>query len=122
MTLKENIKKILEQETKDKDLTPVLENMLNKLLVKNNKDILCGVKVVHPDNRESLPDAFGNNIKFTSYKVTFIFIGGYGTKYWPKTQAVRDKYESLMDEAWNLIYDITELPVDVYSSEVKKCD
>ena len=113
--MKNLIRHILTEETKD--LTPVLENMLNKLLVKNNKDILCGVKVIHPDKRDSL-----TGYKFESYKVILTFIGGYGTKYWPKTQAVRDKYESLMDEAWNLIYDITELPVDVYSSEVKKCD
>jgi hypothetical protein len=118
--MKKLIRHILTEETKD--LAPVLENMLNKLLVKNNKDILCGVKVVHPDNRESLPDAFGNNIKFTSYKVTFIFIGGYGTKNWPKTQRVVGKYETIMNKGWDLIYDYTDLAVAVYSTEVKKCD
>jgi hypothetical protein len=117
MTLKENIKKILEQETKGKDLTPVLEKMLNNLLVKNNKDILCGVKIVHPDNRESL-----SNHKFEHYKVTLTFIGGYGTKYWPRTMAVNSKYDELMDRAWELIYEVTGLSVDLYSTLVNKCD
>jgi len=120
MNLQEQIRRILKEETED--LSSFLETMLTETLVNDNKDILCGVKVVHPDNRESLPDAFGNNIKFTSYKVTFIFIGGYGTKNWPKTQRVVGKYETIMNKGWELIYDYTDLAVDVYSTEVKKCD
>ena len=117
MTLKENIKKILEQETKDKDLSPVLEKILNDLLIKYNKDILCGVKIIHPDNRESL-----SNYMFENYKVTLIFIGGFGTIYWPRTMAVNSKYDELMDRAWELIYDITGLPIDMYSTLVNKCN
>ena len=115
MNLKESIRRILKEETED--LSSFIENMLTKTLVNNNKDILCGVKVVHPDNRESLSDH-----KFTSYKVTFIFIGGYGTKNWPKTQRVVGKYESIMNKGWELIYDYTDLAVDVYSTEIKNCD
>ena len=115
MNLKESIRRILKEETED--LSSFIENMLTKTLVNDNKDILCGVKVVHPDNRESLSDR-----KFTSYKVTFIFIGGYGTKNWPKTQRVVGKYETIMNKGWELIYDYTDLAVDVYSTEVKKCD
>ena len=105
MNLQENIRRILREETED--LSSFIENMLTKTLVNDNKDILCGVKVVHPDNRESLSDH-----KFTSYRVTFIFIGGYGTS----------KYETIMDKGWELIYDYTDLAVDVYSTKVKKCD
>jgi len=115
MNLQENIRKILREETED--LSSFIENMLTKILVNKNKDILCGVKVIHPTNRESLSDR-----KFTSYKVTFIFIGGYGTKNWPKTQRVVGKYETIMNKGWDLIYDYTDLAVDVYSTEVKKCD
>jgi uncharacterized membrane protein YheB (UPF0754 family) len=39
MKLEQTIRRILREETQ-KDLSPILENLLNKLLVKHNKDIL----------------------------------------------------------------------------------
>jgi len=121
MNLINTIKGIVKEEI-TKDLSPTLEKLLHKMLVKNNQDILCGVTVVHPDNRESLPDAFGNNFKFTSYKVTFIFIGGYGTKYWPVTQAVQQRYDNLVDDAWNIVYNFTGKSVDIFTEKLKKCE
>jgi hypothetical protein len=117
MNLQDTIRRILREEIEKKDLSPILEKLLNRLLVKNNKDIICNVKVIHPSQRQSL-----NNDKFDSYKVTITFIGGEGTEYWPETMAIRDKYESIMNEAWDTIYDFTNQAVDIYSTKVKKCE
>ena len=54
MKLQDTIKIMLKEEIK-KDLSPILENLLNKMLVNKNQDIICRVKVKHPDNRTKLP-------------------------------------------------------------------
>ena len=115
MKLQETIRRILREDKKDS--TPLIEKVLNDMLVKYNKDILCGVTVVHPDNRITLSGG-----KYLHYKVTFTFIGGHGTKNWPKTMAIRDKYDEIMNEGWYLVHDFTGIPVDVYSEEIKECD
>jgi len=117
MNLQNTIRRILREEIEKKDLSPIIEKLLNKLLIKNYKDIVCNVKVTHPSQRQSL-----NNDKFDSYKVTITFIGGKGTEYWPETMEIRDKYESIMNEAWDIIYDYTNQAVDIFSTKVKKCE
>jgi len=117
MNIKQTIKRILREEIEKKDLSPILEKLLNSLLVKHNQDVICGVKVIHPSQRQSL-----NNDMFDRYSVTITFIGGIDTKFWPRTMAVRDKYESILNEAWDIIYNFTNQAVDIYSTEVKKCE
>ena len=117
MNLQNTIRRILREEIEKKDLSPIIEKLLNKLLIKNYKDIVCNVKVTHPSQRQSL-----NNDKFDSYKVTITFIGGKNTEYWPETMEIRDKYESIMNEAFDIIYDYTNQAVDIFSTKVKKCE
>jgi hypothetical protein len=107
------IRRILREEIKKTDLSPLFEKILNKEIVKHNSDIMCGVEVTHPDNRESL-----TGDKFNSYKITFIFIGN------PNHQKmnIRDRYESIMNEAWDIIYSYTSQAVDMYSKTVKSCN
>ena len=54
MNIKQTIRRILREEIEKKDLSPILEKLLNSLLVKHNQDIVCGVKVIHPSQRQSL--------------------------------------------------------------------
>jgi hypothetical protein len=118
MNLKQSIRRILKEETK-KDLSPTLENLLNKMLVNENRDIICGVKVKHPSNRTKLPD---NMYDHEHYRVDITFIGGYGTDFFPQTQAVQIRYDNLIDEAWNIVYDFTGHPVDIFYKYSKKCE
>jgi len=113
MKIEQTIKKILREEIKKVDLSPLLEKILNRELVKYNTDSLCGIKVVHPDKRES-----ESKFEFTRYGVTLIFIGDEKKLSFD----AREKYVSLMDEAWNIIYDTISTPVDLYSKIVKTCD
>jgi hypothetical protein len=118
MKLINTIKGIVNEEI-TKDLSPILENLLNKMLVKNNQDIICGVKVKHPDNRTKLPHS---NNEYLHYRVDIKFIGGYGTEYWPVTQDVQQRYDSLIDDAWNIVYDFTGKSIDIFSEKLKNCE
>ena len=116
MNLQTTIRRILIEEV-NKDLSPILEKLLNNILVKDNQDIICGVKVKHPDNRTKLTF----NYDYLHYRVDITFIGGIGTKFWPKTQAVQIRYDNLLDELWNIIYDFTGHPVDIFPKYIKEC-
>jgi hypothetical protein len=118
MNLQDTIRRILIEEI-EKDLSPILENLLNKMLVNENQDIICGVKVKHPSNRTKLPD---NMYDHEHYRVDITFIGGYGTKHWPVTQAVQQRYDSLIDDMWNIVYDFTGHPVDIFYKYSKECE
>jgi hypothetical protein len=110
--MKQLIKRILREETK-KDLSPILKNLLNKLLVKHNKDIICGVKIVHPSDRESV------GIIYKNYEVTLFFVGEDDEEM---TYKERQKYNKLEDEAFDLVYKYTNQYADVYSKFLKSCN
>ena len=95
----------------------IIEKLLNKTFVREHSDIVCKVEVKHPDERKVLE----GQPKYQHYSVTVTFIGGYGTKYWPRTMAVNDKYDYLMEELWETVYNYTNTPCDIYSKYVKEC-
>ena len=99
-----NSKKNIEEETK-KDLSQILKNLLNKLLVKHHKDILCGVEV------EQSIDGEG-------YEVTFTFIVSRNKLSF----YTQEKHESIMNEAWDLVYDFTNQAIVMKSKYVRTCD
>ena len=117
MNLRENIKRVLREESK-KDLTSVME-MLLEGFVNDHKDVICKIEVKHPEKRTKQP-----NQKFPNkhYEATFYFIGGPGTKYFPRTQDVIHMYANLMEEAWVLIYNYTEQSLDMFSKYTESCE
>jgi hypothetical protein len=117
MSLRENIKRVLREESK-RDLTSVMETLLDGF-VNDHKDVICGVKIKHPDVRTKLQHSDNN---YKNYRIDFYFIGGPGTKYFPRTQAVNRMYEDLMDEAWNIVYHYTEQPLDMFSKYTESCE
>jgi len=116
MNLRENIKRVLREESK-KDLTSVMETLLEGF-VNDHKDVICGIKIKHPDARTKLRYSDNN---YKNYRIDFYFIGGLGTKYFPRTQAVSRMYEDLMDDAWNIVYHYTEQPLDMFSKYMESC-
>jgi hypothetical protein len=102
---------------KQKDLSPMIRESLNTI-IESNGDRVCDIEVTAPWKRETVePDK-----SFKHYKVLVKFIGGYGTKYFPTTQAVISKYYDIIDEIWDTIYGYLNLPTDIYSKTVKSCD
>jgi hypothetical protein len=117
MKLIGTIKNILMEESK-RDLTSVIETLLDGF-VNDHKYILCKVEVKHPDNRTKLPHS--DNI-YENYRATFYLIGGYGSSNWPATQGVMVKFDNLMNEAWDLVYNYTGQKLEMFTKNVKSCD
>ena len=107
---------IINEDNSKKDLSTMIRESLNGL-IDRNKHIVCDIEVTAPWNRETIePEK-----SFKHYKVLIKFIGGYGTKYFPTTQAVQEKYDNIMDEVWETVYGFFGEPTDVYSKKVKEC-
>jgi hypothetical protein len=117
MRLQEQINRIhsimnLISEEKDIDFSKIIKEFLDDSIVKPNNDIICGVEVKHPKDREVLE----GQPNYKHYSVTITFIGGRGP-----IMTQEDKYDYLMDETWAYVYDFFNIPVDVYSKYTKSC-
>ncbi len=96
----------------------VIEDILNNTILPEYEDLICGFEIKEPHERF---DTMGNTpFKFISVTVTFI--AGYGTKYWPITLSVRDKFDDIMNDIWDVIYNYTNIATDVYHKTVSKCE
>ena len=119
MKLNEQISKINEIiHGDDFDKSKLIKRLLDTTFVKPNSDVVCKVEVKHPKDREVLK----GQEKYISYSITVTVIGGYNTKYWPRTMKVNDMYDDLLNEAWHLAYDFTNVACDVYLKLTKNCD
>jgi len=124
MSLKQTIKRILREELNEIihgdefDKSKLIKQLLDVSLVQPNSNLVCKVEVKHPKDREVLE----GQEKYISYSITVTVIGGYGTKYWPRTMAVNDIYDDILNQAWFLAYDFTNTDCDVYLKIAKNCD
>jgi hypothetical protein len=109
-TINENTEEI------EKDLSPIITELLDKIIVVNNEDV-CKVEVTAPWNRKTISGG-----DYRDYAVKVYFIGGRNTKNWPRTMAVVMKEENIMGEIWKTVFNFMGLYVDLYSDSVKKCD
>jgi hypothetical protein len=115
MNLRETIRKILKEET-EKDLSPIISKLLDRTIV-NSNDNVCKIEVTAPWDRETLSE-----VDYIHYAVKVYFIGGPNTKNWPRTMAVVMKEENIMNEVWQTVYNFMGLCMDLYSSNVRRCD
>ena len=106
-------------EESSRDLSPIIERMLDLMVVKPNKDIVCKIKVKHPDNRFEFKY---QEEPFERYRVDITFIGGVDSEYWPRTQDVIRMYDDVADTVWDLIYEYMGKSVDIYHDYKTKCD
>lgn len=109
--LQKLIKKILKEEIK-KDLSPIIENLLNDTIVKDNNDIICKVEVRHPSNRKVLQY---QEVPFEFYRVDIFFKSEF------TSPRINDKHEEIMNQAWDIIYEFIGIPSDIFSRKVKDC-
>jgi hypothetical protein len=62
------------------------------------------------------------NEVFNIPQVTVLFIGGYGSEYWPVTQAVRNMYDEVLDEITKEIATYTGVVIYVDMLQTPKCE
>lgn len=101
-----------EYDSNKKDLTPIIHSLLDKMFVSPNKEVVCGIEVTHPEDREVLP---GQN-KYKTYKVKIYFVRGV-----KKNRVIGRDYEELMDEAHDLILNMMGIFIDIFSTDVSSC-
>lgn len=116
--MRELIRRIIKEETQ-KDLSPMITKLLETNFLPSHDEIVCGVKVTAPHNREL---ASNQEFGFSHYRIDVKVIGGHGTKYFPVTQADRKMYDDIIDEIWQLVYSYIGEPTDIYVKKVKNCD
>lgn len=105
-----------EDTSKKKDLSKSIEKLLNSSIDLNEYSI-CKFEVTAPWDRKTVEP----NKSFKHYKVDIVLIGGYGTKNFPQTLAVRDRYDKISDIVWNKIYHYFGEAVDTYIKKVPTC-
>jgi hypothetical protein len=83
-------------------------------MMERENNIICDIEITAPWNRESYYNV--------SYKVDLLVIGGPNSKYWPVTQAVRKKYDKIIDEVWDTVYSYFGQAVDVNLDTTNQCN
>jgi hypothetical protein len=117
MELKQTIKRILREES-NKDLTPVIE-MLLEGFVNDHKDEICKVEVTHPNKRIKLPQHMYDH---EHYAVTFYIIKRNGKLNSRTGLLFLHKFDNLMNEAFDLIYNYTGERLDMFIKYTKSCN
>lgn len=109
--------KVIKEEV-EKDYANLITKLMKKTILSEYNDIICDIKVTAPKDREVLD----GQKPYLYYKINVYFIGGHGTKLWPRTQEVVGKYERIMDTIWSTIYDYLGIATDLYKTYVPKCE
>jgi hypothetical protein len=112
----QDINEEIEDNQLKKDLSPLIRKLLQSIIDRNS-DIICDIEVTAPWNRETIEP----NKSFEFYKILITFIGGSESGRWPKTMAIHDKNDEIMDEIWSLVYDVIGEATDLYLTEEPRC-
>ena len=101
-------------ESKEKSTKELITSVLNTLVLPQYERVICGFELKNVDD-----ESLNNVINYP--KVTVTFIGGYGTKMWPQTQAVQKMYDDVLDDIWETVWDYTGISLELYSKYVRDC-
>jgi hypothetical protein len=112
----QDINEEIEDNQPKKDLSPLIRKLLQSIIDRNS-DIICDIEVTAPWNRETIEP----NKSFEFYKILITFIGGSESGRWPKTMAIHDKNDEIMDEIWSLVHDVIGEATDIYSTNEPRC-
>ena len=106
------------KEEVEKDYTDLITKLMKKTILSEYSHAICDIKVTSPKDREVLD----GQKPYLHYKINVYFIGGHGTKLWPRTQEIHDMYDKVMDTIWSTIYDYLGIATDLYKTYVPKCE
>jgi len=106
------IKRILREETQ-KDLSPVIKELLNTSIGPKYKKIICTFDAIPP--WKTLTNS-------EDYQIMVSVIGGPGSKRWPNTQDKVRERDAIVNDVWHTVYNFIGLSTDVFLRNVKSCD
>lgn len=93
----------------------ILFDFINQVFVLKYPEIVCKVELFKPQYLDF------NEIE-DKLNIMIYFIGGYGTKYFPVTQKIRDRYEELSYELQDNILDFWGEFIIVHYKTVSNCN
>jgi hypothetical protein len=106
----QDINEEIEDNQPKKDLSPLIRKLLQSIIDRNS-DIICDIEVTAPWNRDG----------FSRYKIMIRFVGGPESNRWPKTMAIYDENDEIMNEIWSLVYDVIGEATDLYLTDEPRC-
>lgn len=106
------------KEEVEKDYTDLITKLMKKTILNEYSHAICDIKVTAPKDREVLD----GQKPYLHYKINVYFIGGHGTKLWPRTQGIHDMHDKVMDTIWSTIYDYLGIATEIYKTYVPKCE
>jgi hypothetical protein len=110
MNLRSVIKKVLSEDTEA--IKPVINLMLDRYIKERYPRFVCRIEVIPPGNESFYVS--GEKTKRYIVRVVFKELPDGG---W----VARDYEEKVINECWDMVYDFTGIPVDVYSKHDPTC-
>jgi hypothetical protein len=98
-----------ESEKDTKKLFKITKMIMEDLILPEYNHLICSYEITL-------------NEVFNIPQVTVLFIGGYGSEYWPVTQAVRNMYNEVLDNITNEIATYTGVVIYVDMLQTPKCE
>jgi hypothetical protein len=111
------IKRILREETQ-KDLSPIIKELLESSVGSKYPKTICAFYVVAPWKRGPI----GTHSDFKDYQVMVRVVGGIGSKHWPQTQFVYKERDEIVNDVWHTVNNFMGLNTDVFLRNVISCE
>jgi hypothetical protein len=99
-----------ESEKDTKRLFKIIKMIMEDMILPEYGHIICSYDITSNEDFFNIP------------QVTVLFIGGYGTEYWPVTQAVRNMYNEVLDAITKEIATYTGVVIYVDMLQTPKCE
>ena len=99
-----------ESEKDTKRLFKIIKMIMEDMILPEYGHIICSYDITSNEDFFNMP------------QVTVLFIGGYGSEYWPVTQAVRNMYNEVLDNITNEIVAYTGVVIYVDMLQTPKCE
>jgi hypothetical protein len=93
-----------------KRLFKIIKMIMEDIILPEYGHLICSYEITLNEDFFNLP------------QVTVLFIGGYGSEYWPVTQAVRNMYDEVLDDITKEIATYTGVVIYVDMLQTPKCE
>jgi hypothetical protein len=91
-------------------LFKIIKMIMEDMILPEYGHLICSYEITLNEDFFNIP------------QVTVLFIGGYGTEYWPVTQAVRNMYNEVLDAITKEIATYTGVVIYVDMLQTPKCE
>lgn len=117
MNLQETIRRVL-MEDMEQRMIPLIKTSISSIMDSYGR--ICGVDILTPS--ENADRYYFLSKPKIPYRVLVYIVGGVDSKYWPRTQAVRNKEMGIIEKMHDTIKKFFPINVEVKIEYVKSCE